>query len=581
MIPWFVRQCWRDRALVGTLAVAVISIAWTALSSVALTRMLAVRDYYPFSEPDSYWQWWAYLLDADQPLSVNKWLLASGIIGALPWAALLLREFQDLKGRRLVRRTRALTPGVTDNHGHAAWATREQIMQRFSGEGCLIGAPDRGVRPRLLFDDVSRGPGHSMVFAGPGSDKSTTCVTRIWHWNGPRVVFDPSCEIGPIMTDALRAVGCNVITIGLGGAGLNALDWIDIGHPEAEAHVRSAVDWIYNEGATLRSGGDQSRDPFWSTWGRALVSCLLAHLLWEPGVPKTLAALRQGISTPEADMPAILTAIHKMSHSRMARDLAGGLMNMRAAETFSGIYANAFAATEWLSVGAYADLVSGNAMRTSDILDRSTVVFVQLPLRTLITTPAVGRAVMGALFNAMFHADGAVGDRILFVLDEAWVLGRLKEIMLCYTTARKYQGCINSIWQSEKQLEETWGREGAGALRDMLAWRSYNAIQDGDVAEKLSRDMGEHAVMAYSEGQNTGRQKPFGFAFPNLSRGSNVNQHEIKRRLVKADEILRAPADVMFVLARDFPRPIRCHTAPYWRYPAVASLMKSNRFAAQ
>ena len=81
MIPWFVRQCWRDRALVGTLAVAVIFIAWTALSSVALTRMLAVRDYYPFSEPDSYWQWWSYLLDADQPLSIDKWLLASGIIG--------------------------------------------------------------------------------------------------------------------------------------------------------------------------------------------------------------------------------------------------------------------------------------------------------------------------------------------------------------------------------------------------------------------------------------------------------------------------------------------------------------------
>ena len=66
---------------------------------------------------------------------------------------------------------------------------------------------------------------------------------------------------------------------------------------------------------------------------------------------------------------------------------------------------------------------------------------------------------MGALFNAMFHADGSVGDRILFVLDEAWVFGHLKEVMLCHTTARKYQGCINSIWQSEKQLEETWGKE--------------------------------------------------------------------------------------------------------------------------
>ena len=142
MIPWFVRQCWRDRALVGTLAVAVIFIAWTALSSVALTRMLAVRDYYPFSEPDSYWQWWSYLLDADQPLSIDKWLLASGIIGTLPWAALLLRELQDLKGRRLVRRPggslQPLQAGVTDNHGHAAWATPEQICRGSQGPGVLL-----------------------------------------------------------------------------------------------------------------------------------------------------------------------------------------------------------------------------------------------------------------------------------------------------------------------------------------------------------------------------------------------------------------------------------------------------------
>ena len=36
-------------------------------------------------------------------------------------------------------------------------------------------------------------------------------------------------------------------------------------------------------------------------------------------------------------------------------------------KTFSGLYAHAFAATEWLSVGAYADVVSGNTMPTSAI----------------------------------------------------------------------------------------------------------------------------------------------------------------------------------------------------------------------
>jgi type IV secretion system protein VirD4 len=408
-----------------------------------------------------------------------------------------------------------------------------------------------------------------------------SAVTRIWNWRGPRVVFDPSCEIGPIMTQALQKRGCNVVSIGLTGSGVDALDWIDIRHPESDAHIRTATDWVYNEGATSRSGGDQGRDPFWGLWGRSLVTCIMAYMLHhpEPRAPRTLALLRRGIATPENQMQDFLRGIHATSPSPMARDLAGGLMGMKAEKTFSGIYSNAFAATEWLSVGAYADVVSGNAMRTSDILYSNTVVFIQLPLRTLLVTPAVGRAVMGALFNSVFHADGSANhDRILFQIDEAWILGAMKEIKLCHTTARKYRGAVSTLWQSEAQLEDVWGREGAKTMRDTVSWRSYNAIQDGDIAEKLSRDIGEHAVMAYSEGDNSGQSKPWGFALGSRSKGRNTNIHEIKRRLIKADEIMRAPADEMFVLARDFPYPIRCVAAPYFRYPDIARRMQANRF---
>ncbi len=79
-------------------------------------------------------------------------------------------------------------------------------------------------------------------------------------------------------------------------------------------------------------------------------------------------------------------------------------------------------------------------------------------------------------------------------------------------------------------------------------------------------------MLATSEGDNQGRQKPFGLRLlPSSSKGTNVNVHEIKRRLIKGDEIMRAPADEMFVLARDFPHPIRCWSAPYFRYPDIAS----------
>jgi type IV secretion system protein VirD4 len=479
---------------------------------------------------------------------------------------------------------RPLEPGVTDNLGHASFATLGQIAGRFGGPGCLIGAMDRSPGARLIRDDPTKGPGHAMSFAGPGSDKTTSAVTRIWTWRGPRVVFDPSLELGPIMADALREAGCNVFTLGMDGGGINALDWIDVAHPEADAHIRSAVDWIYNENATSRSGADRAGDPFWGTWGRALTACLMAHILYHPDrtEPKTLANLRRFIAVGESRMKTLLRGIHASSASRMARDLAGGLMDMEAGETFSGIYSNCFAATEWLSVGAYADVVSGSAIRTADILKPETVVFVQLPLRTLLATPAVGRAVMGALFNAMFHADGSgISERILFEIDEARTLGRLKEIQLCHETARKYRGLVHTIWQSEGQLEEVYGRDGAKTMRDTVSWRSYNAISDGDIAERLSRDLGEHAVLAYSEGDNSGSQKPWGIALPSQSSGRNLNVHEIKRRLIKADEIMRAPADEMFVLARDFPHPIRCNTAPYWRYSEVARLMQANRFVSR
>jgi type IV secretion system protein VirD4 len=569
------------RVFFGTiLVVCAMAYVWLAATSGLYCRLAGKWDLFQF--PYMQWAvvapWWL------TNWHITLYVVASAVVPSMPVLMVLAWLLAGRRRRRRLSRPlggglRPLEAGVTDNHGHAAFATNKQLADHFSKRGCLIGAINRGPDSTLLYDDVTRGPGHSLVIAGPGSGKSTSAVTRLMNWHGPRVVFDPSCELGPIMTDALVARGMRVVSIDLHGNGLNTLDWIDPAHPESDTHIRTSVDHIYNEDATGRASGSQSRDPFWSTWGRALVTCLMAHMIHDHTGSRTLAELRRGISMPEGDMPAMLRGIHGTSRSKMARDLAGGLMGMRADQTFSGIYSNSFAATEWLSVGPYAKVVSGDAMRSSDILRPDTVVFVQLPLRTLLVTPAVGRAVLGALFNAVFQADGGITDRILFEIDEAATLGPMKEILLMHTTARKYGAAVQTIWQSDAQIEAVWGREGAKTMRDTSSWRSYNAISDGDIAEKLSRDLGEHAVMAYSEGLNTGSQKPWGLHLPSASYGSNTSMHEVKRRLIKADEIMRAEPDEMYVLVRGFPQPIRCVTAPYWRYPGLASQMQANRFA--
>lgn len=570
----------RIRILIYASAAAIC--VWTVLASRLFVWMGGLSAYFP-----SPWAtWWRYARQPRIDGSTLLYLIGSGIAAALP--IVLLSVAAMLAYAR--RRRRRLTPpsgggllpierGVTDNHGHAAWATPTQIAERFPNAGCLIGALDRRPHARLLFDDANAGPGHSLIFAGPGSHKTTTAITRLWAWRGPRVVFDPSCEIGPIMTQALEATNHRVVTISTGGNGFNVLDWLNPVDDECDAHIKTVVDHIWSSAGTAKSYGMGGTDPFWETQGRALVTCLLAHMIYAPGAVKTLASLRQAIATPEAILPTLLAGIHKSSASQMARQIAGSLMSMKAPETFSGIVSNANAGTEWLSVSAYSRMVSGNAMLSRDILDPRTVVFVQIPLRTLMASPPIGRAIVGSLFNALFSADGNVRSRVLFQLDEAKTLGPMKEISTAFATARKYQGTLSLLYQSEAQLDEVWGKDGARTMRDSASWRSYNGIQDGDVAERLSRDIGEHAVTAYSEGDNQGQSKPWGFAMGSRSKGRNTNVHEQKRRLILPAEILRAPADELFVLARDFPNPIRAVTAPYFRYPEIANVMNANRFA--
>lgn len=204
--------------------------AWTVLAGRLFVWMGGLSTYFP-----SPWAtWWRYACQPRIDGSTLTYLIMSAVAAAVPIVLLGALVIYFLRPKKKLVRPlggglRQIEAGVTSNHGHAAFATPAQTAQRFSGRGCLIGATDRSENALLLFDRINAGPGHSMIFAGPGSHKTTSAITRIWNWRGPRVVFDPSCEIGPIMTPALSKAGFNVTSIGLTGEGINALDWIDSG----------------------------------------------------------------------------------------------------------------------------------------------------------------------------------------------------------------------------------------------------------------------------------------------------------------------------------------------------------------
>ena len=607
------------RVMLRPLALILAAISAASLWLVSASALWSKGTGTPFT-PLAWWdatQWWL------ANWWVNLWLVLAAAVPTVFLAMLLLGLFQVWRlryrgRRRLTARpggaVRAIERGVTDNHGHTQWRSMADARKLFPGPhklygGIVVGEAYRvdqdrkvagmpfsprdertwgmGGKAPLLIDPCTEGSGHSLIFAGPGGFKTTSAVSTVLAWIGSSVILDPSIELGPMLDGALRRQRKQVVHIGIPSedetlppaTGFNVLGWIDITHPEAELHVRSVVSWIYDEAAAAGSG--RGEDPFFAPMGRALVTCLLAHLVWsdlEAG-DISLATLARGIAVPEDDMLTLLAGIRASSRSRMARRIAATLMKCKAEETFSGVYLNAAKGIEWLFTSAYAELVSVGDFDPRALLIGRTTVFLNISLRTLETTPAIARVLVGALLNTVYMADGWTRGRVLFLLDEAARLGRMKTLETARDIGRKYGVSLHLLFQSVGQMTEAWGREGTRAWIDAAAWVGYAAIRAGGAGKDLSDQLGAHGVLAWSEGDNQGRQKPFGLNFGSTSRGINVNVHEIRRSLIAASEMQQDLRDDEIIIVPANGLPIRCGRAIYFRRPDMVAKVANNRFA--
>jgi type IV secretion system protein VirD4 len=585
-----------------------VGAAWTLIAS--LVFLLGTRLIGTFAHP--FYQWWTYFLYAPPNPVVTLWLkIGGGVASAavLVFAAALVFRRRTV-GPSLRQGLFGGTPqpmrGATDNHGHADWLSIAKAREVFPGPsaefgGVVVGEAYRvdqdrvaavafdpankatwgqGGKAPLLIDPCKSGPTHSLVFAGAGSFKSTSAASTLLTWTGSVVVLDPSGELGPMLAGAREDMDHTVHQLGLRGTtGFNVLDWIDIESPLATTNVLSVVGWVCGDDPAGGGGKDKGSE-FFEARGRAMVACLLSHMLWDPAMPpelKTLRALRVGLATPEKEMREVLKGIHKDSCSPFARDHAGTLMGL-VDETFSGVYANADESTSWLANPAFALIVSGDTFKSRDLLGGKVSVFLQIPLAALQSTPAIGRVVIGALLNAAYEADGDVKGRILYLLDEAARLGPMKILETARDAGRKYGITLQLLYQSVGQLERQWGREGKREWYDGVSHRSYAAVQDLETAKELEETFGTYGVMATSEGSNTGSSGK-SFETGSRSRGANTSYHEISRPLIRREELMNdCRTDEAFVIIRGA-KPLRCGRAIYFRRPELEARSAVNRFA--
>jgi type IV secretion system protein VirD4 len=571
-------------ALVAATAL-VAAVAWPPLTSAALhnrvpwtTKPSARLSWAAYAPAYFYWR------DHGQQPAIRQWLVpcAAGSGGALALLPGVITLALVIRPRRRLRPGRPSDPvpeperALSDTHGSARRMTAAEALQLFRGGahgegGIVLGQLGEGGDAPLLVDACNSDAPHGIIIGGSGSGKTAAVTIPTLDptvgWPGSIVVHDPKCKVAAQTSGMRIAAGQRVVVLKIDrrnerGQGMNVLDWIDPADPEATAHVRSTVCMIGKE-----QPEKPASDPVWRESAEAVLFAVLAHMLWDSTLSreeKTLARFARMVALPQRELRSFLQEIHETSECEEARITAGTLMDAPD-KTFGSYVSGAQSDIRWLLNPAYAALVSRGDLRSDELGNGRTTVYVQIPMDTLKDTPEVARTIFNALFRGVYRLEGR-GGRVAFLLDEMHLLGRMKALEIARDVGREFGIILVPMWQSLGQITAMWEDGGKRDWFSSAGWTVFAAV-DPDTAKEISGWAGTYTGFARTENTSTGSTGGSGGGSSNRSKSAGL--HEVPIPVIRADKIQQLHRHKRIVFRPGAPGPLFCDAALWFNRPEM------------
>lgn len=558
---------------------------WMAVLGAVISGLVGFNWEYRRWQPDlgqpGYTAWFI-LLHLDWPL-----ILTSSICIASPLLPFAQTASWPVRGGPRVKRAKS------DAHGSARWMTIPEAKRLFKEGELVVGEayePSKdfkqaGKAPLLRFD----GRGHLLTVAGSGSGKTTSiAIPNVLAWKQGLVVHDPKGELAALCGEARRQFGRTVVALSSDSpqsGSVNVIDWLDISHPGVIEDAKAVVSWLGDE---KRSQGDNA---FFYTVAGNLILTLLLDIIFDAKRPpqmKTLKAVRDRITMQ--DLEALLGDIAERPQGYafdVVQQLASELIAATASEkTWASIRSTASEMTAWLSIPTLSQLVCGGpdgpTVSTQTFMEGNTDIFVCIPLKTLESTPAVARLILGALLNALyeeFRRSRKAAKRTLFLIDEMPRLGKFSALETARDAGRGLGVTLWAIVQDLGQLEKHYGKEGLRSWLESSQVKSFFGVGDVETAKMLSEALGKMTAEITTTGTNTGSGSHATDPLGSSNAGRSRNQAMVARELLAPDEILRLKADAngvpdeQILFLRNQP-PLRCGLAKFYRRAEFADLIR-------
>jgi type IV secretion system protein VirD4 len=195
-----------------------------------------------------------------------------------------------------------------------------------------------------------------------------------------------------------------------------------------------------------------------------------------------------------------------------------------------------------------------SSFNPATIRSEPTTVYLVLPHDRVTEYSALLRLWVGCIIRAIMADGPTERNPVLFILDEAAHMGRIKLFEDAVSLYRGYGIRLWFIFQSIAQVQEVYG-EKAQVFLDNIDTQQFFGVNSFDSAEAISKRCGEVTlkVRTTNSGSSSSTGGGDGKSSTSYSRNGGVSYSEIGRRLFFSHEILGMRDDASLVFHRNMP----------------------------
>jgi type IV secretion system protein VirD4 len=377
--------------------------------------------------------------------------------------------------------------------GKARWGNLRDIRKAklLEKEGLIVGKHGG----QYLMSDQ---PTHSIVVAPTRSGKGVGIVVpNLLAWKGSVICFDVKHENYRKTAGFRQAHGQKVfmwspMDENLKSHRYNPLDAVST-NPHQQVSDLQVI-------ARILIQDPPKSDPVWASEARALFVGLALYVLDSAAMPSTIGAINRLLGT-EADLGDVCRHIVK-KHPELTSAVKKSLMNFanKAAKERSGVKSSLNQAINLWDNPLIDAATSATDFRIEDLRKDKISIYVGVLTGQIETLTPLLRIFFEQIITklSMKEPDESEPHKVLMLLDEFHMLGRIDSMTTAFTLLAGYNVRVMAVVQSLNWIDVTYDRDKRNGILSCCAHQIFFATNDLATAQYVSDSCGNQTVDAIS-----------------------------------------------------------------------------------